>query len=52
MFRGKRLTMMKLFNQFEQVESDTPFARREVGNISARTINKRLQKGDSDEELT
>lgn len=28
------LTMMKLLNQFEQVDRATPFARREEGKIS------------------
>jgi len=37
--------MMKLLSQFEQVDSATPFARREDGKISAKTINKRLQRG-------
>lgn len=29
-----RLTIMKLLNQFEQVDSATPFARRLEGNTS------------------
>jgi hypothetical protein len=32
--RGGRVTIMKLLNQFEQVERATPLARREEGKIS------------------